>query len=57
VLIGWCCSVIAGAFFRSQDVPETTNEQHLIKTGLYHIIRNPAYTGSIISLLGVALVY
>ena len=99
VLIGWCCSVMAGAFFRSQDVPETirdfllphfsyyigialiisgiiircaavmtlkraftlsiqtTNEQHLIKTGLYHIIRNPAYTGSIISLLGVALAY
>ncbi|MEE0434375.1 MAG: isoprenylcysteine carboxylmethyltransferase family protein [Peptococcaceae bacterium] len=34
---------------------QTTNDQHLIKTGLYHFVRNPAYTGSIISLLGVAL--
>lgn len=99
VMIGWVCSVMAGAFFRSQDVPEavrgwllphlsyyigviliifgvvirctavltlkkaftlsvqTTNEQNLIKTGLYGIVRNPAYTGSIISLLGVALAY
>jgi len=36
---------------------QTTNEQNLIKTGLYYVIRNPAYTGSIISLLGVAFAY
>lgn len=36
---------------------QTTNDQHLIKTGLYHFVRNPAYTGSIVSLLGVALAY
>jgi len=99
VMIGWWCSAMAGAFFRSQSVPEairgwllphlsyyigvpliivgviirctavitlkkaftlsvqTTNEQNLIKTGLYYVIRNPAYTGSIISLLGVAFAY
>lgn len=34
---------------------QTTSEQHLIQTGVYRIVRNPAYTGSIISLLGVAL--
>lgn len=99
VFIGWCCSMTAGAFFRSQDVPEQirgwllphffyyigialivvgivvrctavltlkqaftlsvqiTSDQHLITTGLYRIVRNPAYTGSILSLLGAALVY
>ena len=36
---------------------QTTDEQHLIKTGLYKIVRNPAYTGSILSLIGVALAY
>lgn len=33
---------------------QTTKDQHLIKTGPYKIIRNPAYTGSILSLLGIA---
>lgn len=36
---------------------QTTGDQHLIQTGLYKIIRNPAYTGSILSLLGVAFAY
>lgn len=36
---------------------QTARDQHLIKTGLYHVVRNPAYTGSIISLLGVAFAY
>ena len=36
---------------------QTTGKQHLIQTGLYHIVRNPAYLGSIMSLLGVAFVY
>jgi Putative protein-S-isoprenylcysteine methyltransferase len=36
---------------------QTTDHQHLIQTGLYGIVRNPAYTGSITSLLGVALGY
>ena len=36
---------------------QTANDQHLVKTGLYHFVRNPAYTGSIVSLLGVALSY
>lgn len=34
---------------------QTTNEQHLITTGIYHKIRNPAYTGSIMSMVGIAL--
>lgn len=33
---------------------QTTSDQHLIQSGLYGIVRNPAYTGSILSLLGVA---
>lgn len=99
IIFAWCCSIMAGAYFRSQSIPEfirnlllphfvyyigiafiiggvglrctavltlkkfftfsvqTTMEQHLITTGLYHIVRNPAYTGSIMSLLGVALSY
>lgn len=99
IIIGWCLSLSAGAYFRSRSVSsvvrtmilpspfyyigiililagifirgaavltlkksftfsvQTTSDQHLIKTGLYHIVRNPAYTGSIISLLGVSLAY
>lgn len=34
---------------------QTTSEQHLITTGIYHTIRHPAYTGSIVSLLGLSL--
>ena len=34
---------------------QTTNEQHLVTTGIYHKVRNPAYTGSIMSLVGIAL--
>ncbi|MDJ8927816.1 isoprenylcysteine carboxylmethyltransferase family protein [Clostridium perfringens] len=36
---------------------QVTKDQHLIKTGLYKYVRNPAYTGSIMSLLGIALVF
>lgn len=36
---------------------QTTDDQHLIKTGLYHFVRNPAYSGSILSLFGVSLAY
>lgn len=36
---------------------QTASDQHLITTGLYRIVRNPAYTGSILSLLGVSLAY
>ncbi|MVB12242.1 Phospholipid methyltransferase [Caprobacter fermentans] len=34
---------------------QTTDDQHLIAKGPYRLIRNPAYTGSILSLLGIAL--
>lgn len=99
IIISWCWGVMAGAFFRSESVPEfmrgwllphfcyyigvvfivvgviirctavltlrhaftlqvqTTDDQHLIKTGVYHIVRNPAYSGSILSLFGVSLAY
>lgn len=33
---------------------QTTSSQHLIQKGFYKYIRNPAYTGSIVSLLGVS---
>jgi protein-S-isoprenylcysteine O-methyltransferase Ste14 len=36
---------------------QTTQNQHLIQKGLYKIVRNPAYSGSILSLMGVAFVY
>lgn len=36
---------------------QTTKDQHLITKGVYRIARNPAYTGSIVSLLGIALAY
>ena len=99
LILGWVSSMTAGAFFRSQGVPQfmrnwllphvtcyigilcivagvvirctavltlkraftlsvqISDDQHLIQTGLYRIVRNPAYTGSIISLLGVSLSY
>lgn len=34
---------------------QTSKEQHLITTGIYEKVRNPAYTGSICSLIGTAL--
>lgn len=34
---------------------QTTKEQHLVTSGLYRRIRHPAYSGSIVSLVGVAL--
>ncbi len=34
---------------------QTSKEQHLITTGIYKKVRNPAYTGSICSLAGTAL--
>jgi len=34
---------------------QTSKEQHLITTGIYRKVRNPAYTGSICSLIGTAL--
>lgn len=59
--------VVAGVIIRCVSVltlkkaftlsVRTTDDQHLIKTGLYRVVRNPAYTGSIVSLLGVALLY
>lgn len=36
---------------------QTAGGQHLVQTGLYRIIRNPAYTGSIISLFGLGLAF
>lgn len=36
---------------------QTKSSQQLIKTGLYKYIRHPAYTGSILSLLGVSLAF
>jgi len=33
---------------------QTTSDQHLIQKGFYRYVRNPSYTGSILSLLGIA---
>lgn len=42
---------LKGAFTHSV---QTADGQHLIQTGLYAVIRNPAYTGSMASLMGMA---
>lgn len=34
---------------------QTSAGQHLVTSGLYHVIRHPAYSGSVLSLFGVAL--
>ena len=36
---------------------QTADGQHLITSGLYHAVRHPAYSGSILSLTGVALAF
>lgn len=36
---------------------QTASGQHLIQTGLYRIVRNPSYTGSIITLLGLGIAF
>ena len=36
---------------------QVASDQHLITAGLYHTVRHPAYLGSILSLLGVALAF
>lgn len=56
--------LIGGTLFRDLSVwtlkraftlnVQTDKEQQLIQIGPYRIIRNPAYTGSIISLLGIS---
>lgn len=59
--------ILLGIFIRSLAVwtlkhafthsIQTNKNQHLIKNGFYKFVRNPAYTGSILSLIGTALVY
>lgn len=61
--IGWIL-LIGGTVLRDLSVwtlkraftlnVQTTEDQHLIQSGPYRFVRNPAYTGSILSLLGVA---
>ncbi|ADK16336.1 MULTISPECIES: methyltransferase family protein [Clostridium] len=56
--------IIAGTIIRAYSVwtlkkaftlsVQTTSDQHLIQKGFYRYVRNPAYTGSILSLLGIA---
>ncbi|URZ01029.1 methyltransferase family protein [Clostridium felsineum] len=56
--------IIAGTIIRSYSVwtlkkaftlsVQTTSNQHLIQKGFYRYVRNPAYTGSILSLVGIA---
>ncbi|QXE18370.1 hypothetical protein B5S50_05695 [Clostridium sp. 001] len=56
--------IIAGTIIRAYSVwtlkkaftlsVQTTSDQHLIQKGFYRYVRNPAYTGSILSLLEIA---
>jgi protein-S-isoprenylcysteine O-methyltransferase Ste14 len=34
---------------------QAAKDQHLVTTGMYRLVRNPAYSGSILSLLGIGL--
>lgn len=51
-----CTAVITLRHAFTHNV-QTSSDQHLIQTGLYRLVRNPAYTGSIISLMGVTFIY
>lgn len=48
----WAVMTLKRAFTLSV---QTTESQHLITTGIYRKIRNPAYLGSICSLMGAAM--
>lgn len=48
----WAVFTLKRAFTLSV---QTAESQHLITTGIYRLVRNPAYTASICSLLGIAL--
>lgn len=51
-----CTAVITLRHAFTHNV-QTTSDQHLIQSGLYRWVRNPAYTGSIISLIGTTFAY
>ncbi|MFP7696730.1 methyltransferase family protein [Trueperella sp. LYQ143] len=51
-----CLAVITLRHAFTHNV-QTTSDQHLIQSGLYQWVRNPAYTGSIVSLIGATFVY
>lgn len=51
-----CTAVITLRHAFTHNV-QTSDDQHLIQAGLYNLVRNPAYTGSIVSLIGVTLAY
>ena len=42
-----------GEYFRVNVV--TSDDQRLVKTGFYRIIRHPAYSGSLVTCLGMGL--
>lgn len=51
-----CAAVITLRHAFTHNV-QTSENQHLIQHGLYKCVRNPAYTGSILSLIGVTFSY
>lgn len=57
MIIGIFIRAIAVATLRNNFTVEvnTSNNQDLIKSGLYKYVRNPAYLGSLLSLVGIAV--
>lgn len=55
LLVRWIAVLTLWKYF-TVDV-SIVNEHKLVNTGLYKFIRHPAYTGSLLSFLGVGLVF
>jgi len=55
IIVRWIAILTLWKYF-TVDV-SIVNEHRLVNTGLYKLVRHPAYTGSLLSFLGLGLVF
>jgi protein-S-isoprenylcysteine O-methyltransferase Ste14 len=54
-ILGWI--IIIFAFFKIGVIPSLRKKSNLITSGIYSIIRHPIYSGTLISVLGWAILF